>query len=92
MKSFIRFPKTDFDINKKVRTPSYYIHSFNDDNMNSKYKFSTSIPDSRNYVAELGYEISYNLKDIDIIVGSGFRYNEIHLFTGKAKSTLHRYP
>ncbi|MGQ9644860.1 MAG: hypothetical protein ACUVT3_13465, partial [Ignavibacterium sp.] len=72
MKSYIRFPKTDFDNYFKLRTPGYIIGSFSDDAENNKFIFSSAFP--RNFEeAALGYEINYNLKDINVVIDSDFR-------------------
>jgi len=72
MKSYIRFPKTDFDNYSKIRTPGYVISSFTLDDNNSKFRFSTTIPHTSDEVA-VGYEINYDLKNINVVINSGFR-------------------
>ncbi len=72
MKAYVRFLKTDFDIYNNTRTPRILDGHFSDDENKKKYVFAFA--NARNYTdATLGYEINYNLKDIDIIVKSDFR-------------------
>jgi hypothetical protein len=72
MKAYIRFPKTDFDNYNKVRTPGYNIGSFHDNQSYKKFIFGTSLLFNP-YAEQLGYEIRYNLKDINIVISSDFR-------------------
>lgn len=72
MKSYIRFPKTDFDNYFRIRTTRYSMNSFFKDDINFKFKFSTSIPNSSNQSA-VGYEVNYDLKNINVVIGSDFR-------------------
>lgn len=74
MKAYIRFPKTDYDNYYAVRTPLIYVEAgdFSDDKKGEKYLFV--VANVRNHSdAALSYEISYNLKVIDVIVDSDFR-------------------
>ena len=72
MKAYIRFPKSDFDNYKKVRTPGYSFGSFLVDDKNRKFQLVSEIPfQSAN--PEVGYEINYNLKDINVVISSSFR-------------------
>lgn len=72
MKSYIRFPKTDFDNYYETRTPGYNINSFSKDINNLKYIFSTTLPRTSDEAA-VGYEINYDLKNINVVIGSTFR-------------------
>ena len=72
MKSYIRFPKTDFDNYFKVRTPLYSMGSFSVIDMYKKFIFSSALP-KQTEIPEIEYEINYNLKDIEVVIGSTFR-------------------
>ena len=72
MKTYIRFPKSDYEKYANVRTPTLTSGTLQDDPKNRKYKFTIVNPLSRQNNL-FSYEISYNLKDIDIIISSGFR-------------------
>lgn len=80
MKSYIRFPKTDFDNYFEVRTPGYVLNSFADDENNKKFIFSTAFPKTVDD-AKVGYEVNYNLKDIDVVILSTFRVRRDTLVT-----------
>ncbi len=72
LNAYIRFPKIDYDNYIKVRTPSYLTDGFlYRDNIHI-FQFGTSLPPQYNEM-QLGYEIDYNLKDIDINFSSSFR-------------------
>ena len=72
MEAYIRFPKTDYDIFYAVRTPLLLSNYFSDDEKRKKYHFA--VANVRNSSdASLGYEISYDFADIDVIVDSDFR-------------------
>ncbi|MDP3830275.1 MAG: hypothetical protein Q8Q47_03330, partial [Ignavibacteriaceae bacterium] len=47
-------------------------NNFSKDDNNLKFKFSSSIPNSSDQSA-VGYEINYDLKNINIVIGSTFR-------------------
>jgi hypothetical protein len=72
MKSYIRFPKTDFDNYFRKRTPGYSMNSFSKDDNHLKFRFGSSIPNSSDQPA-VGYEINYDLKNINVVIGSTFR-------------------
>ncbi len=72
MKSYIRFPKTDYDIYCRVRTPAIMNAQLTDDFKNSSYNFGVSNPTAGNE-PELQYRNNYNYKDIDIVIQSSFR-------------------
>lgn len=73
MKAYMRFPKSDFDnYEEGNRTPQYLISSFINNYKNKKFQFATRFS-SRNQDVQIGYDVSYNLKDINIVVGSDFR-------------------
>jgi hypothetical protein len=72
MIAYIRFPKSDFDNYMEVRTPSYMYSSFRFEDNVRKYKFGSAIP-SVEPGGELGYDIDYNFKDIDVNIISAFR-------------------
>ncbi len=72
MKSFVRFPKTDFDIYSKVRTPVFHSPTYLYNSKNKKFMLSSNIP-GRDQEVQIGYMINSNFLDIDIVIGSGFR-------------------
>lgn len=72
MKSYIRFPKTDFDEYLEKRNPGYLVDSFGLSKNNSRFYFSTSLKNNSEE-PEIGYEINYNLKNINVVIGSTFR-------------------
>ncbi len=72
MKSYIRFPKTDYDIYCRVRTPTLIDAQLTDDFKNRSYNFGVSNP-TTGYEPELQYRINYNFKDIDIVIQSSYR-------------------
>lgn len=69
---YIRFPKTDYDNYFKVRTPVYFSGGFSFEDVSLKFKFGPALPEEPMY-PELGYEINYNFKDIEVVVSSPFR-------------------
>lgn len=72
MKSYIRFPKTDFDNYYKVRTPGFCINSFSNDENNLKFIFATAFPKTVDD-QEVGYEVNYNLKNVNVVIDSDFK-------------------
>lgn len=72
MKSYIRFPKTDFDKYFNIRTPGFLERGFHNDVEHSEYDFATSFP-KNTMEAAIGYEISYNFKEIHVVIDSDFR-------------------
>lgn len=72
MKYYLRFPKSDYDIYFKLRTPGLNNTALIDDSRFGKYKFGVTNPfDYKDN--EIGYDISYNFRSIDIIIDSDFR-------------------
>ncbi len=72
LSTYIRFPKIDFDNYMRVRNPTYLIDGLIYQDYKHKFIFATSLP-PQNLEIELGYEIDYNLKDIDVNFSSDFR-------------------
>jgi len=72
MKVYLRFPKTDYDIYLKQRTPLIFSNTLEDNHKDKKYKFATANPFNPKD-GLLGYEINYDFKNIDITINSGFR-------------------
>ncbi len=72
MKSYIRFPKTDFDNFYKIRTPGYTLGSFTFEERKRHFTFATDLP-KKTQDEELGYLINYDLKVTDIVIDSDFR-------------------
>ena len=70
--AYIRFPKIDFDNYMKVRTPSYLTDGLTYQDNIHKFKFSTSLPPQLMEM-QIGYEIDYNLNDINVNFSSSFR-------------------
>lgn len=72
MKQYIRIPKTDYDNYTHLRTPYYFVDSFNFDIENKKFIWSTALKNSQ-YDAQINY--IFNLKDnsVDIVIHSDFR-------------------
>lgn len=72
MKVYIRFPKIDYDYYKQIRTPTIISANFSDSQSQQEYRFSVG-ENAKIEIPNLSYKINYNLKDIDVIVTSGFR-------------------
>ncbi|MDT3697615.1 MAG: hypothetical protein ROY99_14620 [Ignavibacterium sp.] len=72
MKSYIRFPKTDYEIYHQVRTPSPWNGGFSDEEESHKYAF-TFANVKNNSEPTIGFRIDYNFKDIDIVIISSYR-------------------
>ena len=70
LKSYIRFPKTDFEKHSLIRIPPYNIGSLRYEYNN--FVFGTSMP-HHNFVAAVGYELNNNLKDINIVIDTDLR-------------------
>jgi len=69
MKAYIRFPKTDYDNYRNFRMPVIQRNSYQDVRY---YQFIVS-GDYSLKSSSLWYQVDYNLKDINIIVGNQFR-------------------
>lgn len=72
MKVYIRFPKIDYDYYKQIRTPTLIAANFSDNQSQREYRFSVG-ENAQVQIPNLSYKINYNLKDIDVIITSGFR-------------------
>jgi len=70
--TYIRFPKTDYDVYNNFRTPSPVPASFNDITSQKIYQFYT-MDLLNNKSSCLWYQIDYNLKDVNIVVDNRFR-------------------
>jgi len=72
MISYIRIPKTDYDILKNYRTPGIESDFFKDDPEGKYYQFIVY-----SYLDDMGstlwYQVNYNLIDVNIIVDNRFR-------------------
>jgi hypothetical protein len=72
MKVYIRFPKIDYDYYKQTRTPTLISANFSDNQNQREYRFTVG-EEAQIQIPNLSYKINYNLKDIDVIITSGFR-------------------
>ncbi|OGU74417.1 MAG: hypothetical protein A2V93_04480 [Ignavibacteria bacterium RBG_16_34_14] len=70
--TYIRFPKTDYDEYRNFRMPGPFQSSFQDVVSNKYYQFYT-MDFLNDFSSILWYQISYNLKDVSIVVDSRFR-------------------
>lgn len=70
--TYIRFPKTDYDIYRNYRTPGIHTYGFKDVQNSEYYQF---IVDSHmdEYASTLWYQIDYNFKDVNAIIDNRFR-------------------
>ena len=70
--TYIRFPKTDYDVYRNYRTPGLHPYGFKDVRNFKYYQF---IVDSHmdDFASTLWYQVDYNLKDVNIIVDNRFR-------------------
>jgi hypothetical protein len=69
--NYLRFPKTDHDIYMNMRNPGYHESSFSVDRIKKKYWFWTYNNPFK--TGQVGYEVHYDFKKVDIIIGSAFR-------------------
>ena len=72
MKSYLRFPKNDFDVYMKLRTPDYLVGSFLVNKKNRIFQFGSGLP-YENVELETGYEVGFNFSDVEVNFSSTFR-------------------
>jgi hypothetical protein len=72
VKNYLRFQKTDYDILLNVRNQGYAYYSFIDDILRKKYKFWTT-NDYYRFPGQIGYEVHYDFRNVDIGIQSNFR-------------------
>lgn len=70
--AYIRFAKVDYDIFYGNRTPSVNPGILGYEIQNNKYSFSTNEFHNER-TATIGYEISNDFKEVNIVIDSGFR-------------------
>jgi len=85
MLSYMRFPKTDYDIYRKMRMPAIHYNTFLDNPAQKYFQFIVSTDYSQE-VSALWYQVDYNLKDVNVIVDNNFRVIRDSLV---AKGILH---
>lgn len=72
MLSYIRFPKTDYDIYRKMRMPAIYYNTFIDNPAQKYFQFIVN-SDYSQEAAALWYQVDYNLGDVNVIVDNNIR-------------------
>ncbi|MFZ1517292.1 MAG: hypothetical protein WAU11_00865 [Ignavibacteriaceae bacterium] len=71
--SYIRFPKTDFDLlYNNHRTPLFANGGILNEENDTSYSFATALPSNINEV-EIGYYVQKNFKNVDLVIDSDFR-------------------